>query len=1043
MESIFIKLLNMSISASWLVIAVILIRIILKSAPKWTRCMMWGLVGVRLIWPFSWESIFSLIPSAEVIPQDIMYAKNLEIHSGVIMLNNIVNPIISESSMPMTGASVNPMQVAIFIASNIWVIGILVMLVYSAVSYIRIRKKVSVSLRHTEDIYYCDYIDTPFILGIVKPKIYIPSGMAEDISLEYVIAHEHAHIRRHDHWWKPFGFLLLTIYWFNPVLWGAYILLCRDIELACDEYVIRDLGDADKKYYSDALLSCSVPRRMIAACPLAFGEVGVKNRVKEVLNYRKPAFWILVISLVACVAAAVCFLTNPAEDKLHAPEPFGHSYKVEEILYDAPQYSFTYSTDTAPRYQFTSDYVMFVAENALSKGSLEWVQQKGGFEEVKITTENFDNYFNMSGFQISNDRWSKFRNSIKKAWRMDIENDENHVFYYLISTKSGDVYLTYGYHDAEGETDPNSNDSSIRWLFKLERIDLLTCNVVSDGINAFLGLTSFPDKIDRNTDNWPVAQINEIGVLQFSLEGDINALVVSEDYYRKDENEVFIERNSFEVGREDDGFFRIDVACRESLEDHVNYFINIKGQSDVYAMKVIFVDNNHIDIGAATESAPSVMEWFDYFQNPGSYQESKIEITQEAFPDVTFRYAEYQIIASKGKEETVLIQGMPIWNAYFTDLTGDGLPDICAMLSIGSGMIDNRIIIYDYANGVSYELEDRGNHDYTLSLQDGRLVVTKYIYNSSTIVKTGYLDYVDETVTIVPMEEYVEAYYDLEQAVSKAILDHYASENPDGLIHVESHALLANESMSGTPLRGQKNHIEKTVLYLLVRQMKYSTYDGKLEEEGGSYGPVAITFSIDETGAYTLEEYWEPRDGSYYTDDIRKKFPELVAKEAFDKHQAYSEELSDQCYQKALEVLETTGSLDIKIEELLEEICSSPGTFASNPSEYITAHDAEYQELLDYGKFSLQYCFEQFLQGSQTDLRGHIMAIICREITQSLGEAVLMWDSEPPIEAQAWFDAFMDNAQSLTKQYSKEELEKYYPASWLLLQLAEAKDNQN
>lgn len=169
-----------------------------------------------------------------------------------------------------------------------------------------------------------------------------------------------------------------------------------------------------------------------------------------------------------------------------------------------------------------------------------------------------------------------------------MENDENNVFYYLISTKSGEVYLTYGYHDPEGETDPHSDDSSIRWLFKLARTDLLTCNAISEGINAFVELACFPDKIDRDTDNWPVAQINESGVLQFSLEGDVNTLVVSEDYYRKSENSTFIERNTFEIGRDDDGFFTIDIARRESLEDHVNYFIKIKGQSDVYAMKVVF-----------------------------------------------------------------------------------------------------------------------------------------------------------------------------------------------------------------------------------------------------------------------------------------------------------------------------------------------------------------------------------------------------------------------------------------------------------------------
>jgi len=590
MNELFLKIINMSISASWLVLAVLLLRLLFKKAPKWVNVLLWGIVAVRLVCPFSFESALSLIPSAETIPLNIGMDTTPTINSGINALNNAVNPIISQSNTPMAGASINPLQITIGIYEYIWIFGMIALALYTAISYWRLRRKVDTAVCYKDNIFQSENVSSPFVLGIIKPRIYLPFNMdARD--LEHVVSHEQAHIRRKDHWWKPLGFLLLTIHWFNPLMWLAYVLLCRDIELACDEKVIKELGNEQRADYTQALVACSVNRRMIAACPLAFGEVGVKERVKSVMNYKKPAFWVIVLAVIACVVVAACFLTNPSNDEQYAPEPFGHVYKVEEILFDAPQYSFVYSIDTAPRYQFTSDYAMFVSENALSQdGSMEWAQQTGGFEEVKITTENFDNYFDMPGFQISNDRWSKFRSSIKKAWRIDIENDENNVFYYLISTESGEVYLTYGYHDPEGETDPHLDDSSIRWLFKLARTDLLTCNAISEGINAFVELVCFPDKIDRDTDNWPVAQINESGTLQFSLEGDANTLVVSEDYYRKSEDSTFIERNSFEVGQNDDGFFTIDIARRESLEDHVNYFIKIKGQSDVYAMKVVFTD---------------------------------------------------------------------------------------------------------------------------------------------------------------------------------------------------------------------------------------------------------------------------------------------------------------------------------------------------------------------------------------------------------------------------------------------------------------------
>ena len=313
MEAIFLKILNMSITASWLVLAIVILRLILKKAPKAISVFMWALVGVRLICPFSFESILSLIPSAETVPQDIIYSEAPAIHSGVPIFNSTVNPIISENLAPEVGVSVNPMQIIAFVASVIWIVGIVAMVLYTVVSYFRIHRKVREAVPYQENIWLCDHIDTPFILGVIRPRIYLPSNMNEQ-DIEYVIAHEKAHLKRHDHWWKPLGFLLLTVYWFNPILWIAYILLCKDIELACDEKVIKDMGSEIKKPYSEALINCSVPRKMISACPLAFGEVGVKGRVKSVLNYKKPAFWIIVVAVVASIVVAVCFLTNPKQD---------------------------------------------------------------------------------------------------------------------------------------------------------------------------------------------------------------------------------------------------------------------------------------------------------------------------------------------------------------------------------------------------------------------------------------------------------------------------------------------------------------------------------------------------------------------------------------------------------------------------------------------------------------------------------------------------------------------------------------------------------
>ena len=314
MSGIFLKLLNLSISASWLVLVVLALRLVLKRAPKWVNVLLWGMVALRLMLPFSIESALSLIPSAETLsPEVVQFDPAPTITSGVEFIDNAVNPSLSESFAAAPLASVNPLYVWIYLAGWVWLIGLAAMLAYALVSYLRLRRRVSASIPLRESIYVCDEVPSPFILGIVRPRIYLPSAL-DEAQRGSVLSHERAHLARHDHWWKPLGFALLAVYWFNPLLWLAYTLLCRDIELACDERVLRGMDAGQVKDYSSALLACSVPRRMLAACPLAFGEVGVGARVKNALRYKKPAFWVVAASVAVCVVVAVCFLTNPRTD---------------------------------------------------------------------------------------------------------------------------------------------------------------------------------------------------------------------------------------------------------------------------------------------------------------------------------------------------------------------------------------------------------------------------------------------------------------------------------------------------------------------------------------------------------------------------------------------------------------------------------------------------------------------------------------------------------------------------------------------------------
>ena len=327
MSGIFLKLLNLSISASWLVLTVLALRMVLRRAPKWVNVLLWGMVALRLVLPFSIESALSLIPSAETVsPEVVRFDPAPTITSGVEFIDNAVNPSLSESFAAAPLASVNPLYVWTYLAGWVWLIGLAAMLAYALVSYLRLRRRVSASIPLRENIYVCDEVPSPFILGIVHPCIYLPSAL-DEVQRGSVLSHERAHLARRDHWWKPLGFALLAVYWFNPLLWLAYTLLCRDIELACDERVLRGMDAGQVKAYSSALLACSVPRRMIAACPLAFGEVGVGARVKNALRYKKPAFWVVAASVAVCVVVAVCFLTNPER----ATMKWAKSLRVEDV----------------------------------------------------------------------------------------------------------------------------------------------------------------------------------------------------------------------------------------------------------------------------------------------------------------------------------------------------------------------------------------------------------------------------------------------------------------------------------------------------------------------------------------------------------------------------------------------------------------------------------------------------------------------------------------------------------------------------------------
>jgi len=319
MEMIFLNVFNRSLAAGWLILAVIVVRFLLKKAPRRLSCVLWAVVAVRLLCPFFPASSFSLIPSRETISAEVVrFAPAPAIDSGIPALNEALNPMIGERFAPAPGTSVNPLYIWTAVAGIVWLVGVAVMAGYALLGSLRMRSVVreAVPLESgaalPDNVWLCDAVRSPFILGIVRPKIYLPSGITREQML-CILAHEQAHVERLDHCLKPFGWLLLSVYWFHPLVWIAYMLFCRDLELACDEKVVGGMDLDGRKAYSHALLACSLQRKMIFSYPLAFGEIGVRERVKGILHYRKPAGWLAAVAVLACAAVAVCFLTDPKE----------------------------------------------------------------------------------------------------------------------------------------------------------------------------------------------------------------------------------------------------------------------------------------------------------------------------------------------------------------------------------------------------------------------------------------------------------------------------------------------------------------------------------------------------------------------------------------------------------------------------------------------------------------------------------------------------------------------------------------------------------
>ena len=696
MEVFFLKLVNMSITASWLVLAVIAVRFFFKKAPKWILCLLWGLVAVRLICPYSVESKLSLIPDSEPLSQEAVYAPETAKQAHGDILDSEGNLLVSR--LPADSGEILDSDGNVIVAiedgirtypekelenswsfyfSKLWLLGFALMLAYTAVSYYLLKRKVSTAVPVKKGIKQSEYVDSPFVLGILRPAIYLPFDIAQG-DMEYVIAHEQAHIRRRDHWWKPLGFLLLSIYWFNPVLWVAYILLCRDIEAACDEKVIRDMDKDSRRAYSTALLNCSVHRRRIAACPLAFGEVGVKARVKGVMNYRKPAFWVILIALIASVIVAVCFLTNP-KDVLPV------TVDVDYIGRNWADLKFILDDSFADgEIQISDNYILEVQEQGMWREieNLSGTQPSEQVIDVQSDSADFDAWTSIE--------WEEhygrlpdgtFRLRKDATIHKDSDDSETQPIYVEFTIGgTADEYVTYTLEDIT----PTGAK-----LYEHEKVDD-EFQLIYDGSGG-IWLESYQDE------QWEYVEPTEY--IEPMLKKDrhyVHQLIYPSDYIQLDWSALY--------GELPDGTYRIAREVTNTAE----------GDLRVCTAYAEFIIDN-------------VYTWFDrYSENYDEQHPKDTVVDLPGLEGVSVSYdnseKEIRLITADGRE-TIISGGIRIQNAFLTDLNEDGAAEVCATVQTENSMVAQ---IYDPVSKNLYELPSGDNWYYALSQKADRLCALKY-----------------------------------------------------------------------------------------------------------------------------------------------------------------------------------------------------------------------------------------------------------------------------------------------------------------------------
>ncbi len=986
----FTNILNLSVAASWLVLAVAVIRLVWKNGPKAFHCALWALVAIRLLCPISIESAFSLIPSREVVPAEYLYLEPREPEfREPARLEIITNPVYEAPLEIEIDTTVHRFQHWDMLATVAWLAGMGVMAIYAAYSYWNLRLRVRLGARVWENVWECDEISSPFILGLFRPQIYLPSSLDED-TRTMVLAHERAHLDRLDHLWKPLGFALLTVHWFNPVIWLGYILLCRDIELACDEKVIKKLDKPTVRAYSEALVRCAVPQRSIALCPLAFGEVGVKDRIKAMIRYRKPGLILTAAAVILAILLAACFLTDPVEmptetEPVHVEEPIDAVLHEDGVVVTETirrELDIMFYIDWLPAECFTPDGYSF------QEGELTLYESDTTILEMTRVIPD--------GEQLRFD--FRFRYDLPECGTILLPCHIN------IKGVNKTLWLTSSVHDYT-----RSYDSGVSLV---QDMDLL-------------GFTLLIDReLVENADQYLSIELDQLWDTTY-VPDDVNIL---DHLYHVDEVLYQDERLTLSgTGAYAPAYIVERNLHLTALEQGSRWEI----RRDMGELVPIKLEETNFNSAFLREYLPenrrawlcTAWEWSHLLlqQTDGELYLAVLRENGTVLSDF-YRLSTDEIIGYPPEtlSRTFALDIEDSFDIPSFTLYSDGTFRFTQ--SMTSSYLGYGYYLLE-ADQLVMKTND-GLYTWTF-LTDGSAFYFDAAHSSPISyfqsLPDGYTELADDAI-FRSGSTYTEPESSLAEILKEAILEYNRADEDEGFICVENHEVLGEliacgaATVDGTPL-------EILTVFLAG---EYRTYDGRIIHKRMERFCAVITLESSGSG-YQVTEYIQTG-----ANDSETIFPEHIQELYEERYAIIQDWTSMENRYDAQAILYRSQGLETDIGTLIDTICASPAQ-SSNPGDYIAAHQEEFDRLVSLGTRTIRYCFAEFARGGQIGLEGHIMALACREIIP-VGTNVHDIPYESCLTGQDWFDQFAQLARSHRDEMGQLELEERHSYCFMALE---------